>query len=115
LLSGFAKALEAFVAELAAAKLADRVVLLAFSEFGRTIKENGSAGTDHGTAGCVFLAGAKVKGSVCGTQPSLTELTAGEPKMTTDFRQVYAAVLSDWLDLPATGLGGSFTPLKVFG
>ena len=47
----------AFFDDLEAAKLSDRVALLAFSEFGRTIKENGSAGTDHGTAGAVFLAG----------------------------------------------------------
>src|SRR5438132_7066152 len=79
-----------------------RVVLLAFSEFGRTIKENGSAGTDHGTAGTVFLAGPGVKGGVAGAMPSLTDLVDGEPKMSTDFRTVYATVLEDWLGLPAT-------------
>ena len=56
----------AFFADLRTAKLADRVTLLAFSEFGRTIKENGSAGTDHGTAGVTFLAGPEVKGGVIG-------------------------------------------------
>src|SRR5205807_4361463 len=45
LLSEFAGAVAAFFADLHAAKLSDRVTLLAFSEFGRTIKENGSAGT----------------------------------------------------------------------
>jgi uncharacterized protein (DUF1501 family) len=114
LLSEFAGAVAAFFADLTAAKCADRVALLAFSEFGRTIAENGSAGTDHGTAGCVFLAGPGVKGGVHGTQPSLTELVAGEPKMTTDFRQVYAAILSDWLGLPVDGLGESITPVKLF-
>ena len=108
LLSEFANAVAAFFADLTAAKVADRVALLAFSEFGRTIKENGSGGTDHGTAGCVFVAGPGVKGGVHGTQPSLTELTGGEPKMTTDFRGVYSALLSDWLTLPADGLGGTF-------
>lgn len=115
LLSEFAGAVAAFFADLTAAKAADRVALLAFSEFGRTIEENGSAGTDHGTAGCAFLAGAGVKGGVHGAAPSLTDLTAGEPKMTTDFRRVYAATLSDWLGLPAEGLGGAFTPVKLFG
>src|SRR5262249_52474340 len=57
LLNEFAGAVKAFFADLSEAKLAERVVLLAFSEFGRTIKENGSAGTDHGTTGCVFVAG----------------------------------------------------------
>jgi uncharacterized protein (DUF1501 family) len=115
LLNEFAGAVAAFFADLTAAKVADRVTLLAFSEFGRTIKENGSAGTDHGTAGCTFLAGPGVKGGAHGTAPSLTDLTAGEPKMTTDFRRVYAAVLSDWLGLPADGLGGALTPVKLFG
>jgi uncharacterized protein (DUF1501 family) len=114
LLSEFAGAVAAFFADLTTAKLADRVALLAFSEFGRTIKENGSAGTDHGTAGCVFLAGPGVRGGIPSTQPSLTELVVGEPKMTTDFRAVYATVLADWLNLPADGLGGAFAPVKLF-
>lgn len=57
LLSEFAGAVAAFFEDLKAAKLSERVALLAFSEFGRTIRENGSGGTDHGTAGVVFLAG----------------------------------------------------------
>ena len=67
LLGEFAGAVNAFFDDLQDAKLADRVPLLAFSEFGRTIKENGSAGTDHGTAGRVFLAGPTVKAGVVGT------------------------------------------------
>jgi hypothetical protein len=46
--------------------------------------------------------------------PSLTDLEKGEPRMTTDFRRVYAAALTDWLGLPADGLGGTFDPLPVF-
>jgi uncharacterized protein (DUF1501 family) len=114
LLAEFAGAVAAFFKDLEAARLADRVALLAFSEFGRTVKENGSAGTDHGTAGVVFLAGPGVTGGVAGTMPSLTELEKGEPRMTTDFRRVYAAALTDWLGLPADGLGGTFDPLPVF-
>jgi uncharacterized protein (DUF1501 family) len=115
LLSEFANAVAAFFADLTAAKAADRVALLAFSEFGRTIKENDSAGTDHGTAGCAFLAGPGVKGGVRGTQPNLTDLERGEPKMTTDFRAVYAAILSNWLDLPTKELGDAPAPAKLFG
>lgn len=115
LLSEFAGAVAAFFDDLKVAKLADRVTLLAFSEFGRTIKENGSAGTDHGTAGIVFLAGPGVRGGVVGAVPSLTELIDGEPKMTTDFRQVYAAVLEDWLGLPAQEvLNGQFARPRLF-
>jgi uncharacterized protein (DUF1501 family) len=114
LLFEFAGAVNAFFADLQNAKLADRVTLLAFSEFGRTIKENGSAGTDHGTAGVTFLAGPRVKGGVAGTQPSLTELDAGEPKMTTDFRRIYATILGDWLGVKGDVLGGTYEPMKLF-
>jgi uncharacterized protein (DUF1501 family) len=115
LLSELAGAVAAFFDDLKAAKLADRVALLAFSEFGRTIRENGSAGTDHGTAGVVFVAGPGVRGGVVGAMPSLTELADGEPKMTTDFRQVYATVLEGWLRLPTEEvLGGPFRQLSLF-
>ncbi len=91
------------------------MTLLAFSEFGRTIEENGSAGTDHGTAGAVFLAGPNVRGGVIGSMPSLTDLDDGEPKMTTDFRRVYSTVLGDWLDVAANEvLGKPFEPLTLF-
>ena len=114
LLQEFAAAVQAFFADLQQAKLAERVVLLAFSEFGRTIKENGSAGTDHGTTGCVFVAGASVKGGLVGTMPSLTDLEQGEPKMTTDFRQIYATLLDQWLHCPSEQvLGEKFKHLPM--
>jgi uncharacterized protein (DUF1501 family) len=114
LLFEFAGAVNAFFADLKNAKLADRVTLLAFSEFGRTIKENGSIGTDHGTAGVTFLCGPNVKGGVVGTLPSLTDLDKGEPKMTTDFRRVYATILDDWLGVKGNVLDGAHEKLKLF-
>jgi uncharacterized protein (DUF1501 family) len=117
LLFELAGALKAFLDDLAAAKLADRVAVLLFSEFGRTVRENGSAGTDHGTAGPVFLAGAGVKAGVVGATPSLLDLDPkhGDLRRSLDFRQVYAAVLEDWLGLPAKeALGGTFEPLPLF-
>ena len=114
LLEELGTAVAAFFADLTAAKLVDRVTLLAFSEFGRTIQENGSGGTDHGTAGPMFLAGPGVKAGLNGTMPSLTRLEAGEPMMTTDFRRVYATVLEDWLGLPAeAAVGGSMAQLAL--
>jgi uncharacterized protein (DUF1501 family) len=114
LLGELAGAVAAFFDDLKGAGLADRVALLTFSEFGRTIRENGSGGTDHGTAEAVFLAGPGVHGGVAGSMPSLTDLDRGEPKMTTDFRRVYAAVLRDWLGLPAEEvLGGNFERLPL--
>jgi uncharacterized protein (DUF1501 family) len=115
LLSEFAGAVAAFFADLTEARLAERAALLAFSEFGRTVRENGSKGTDHGTAGVMFVAGPGVRGGLVGTSPSLTDLEAGEPKMTVDFRRVYATALADWLGLAAgPALGGVFEPLPLF-
>jgi uncharacterized protein (DUF1501 family) len=107
LLGEFGGAVRAFFADLEKAKFAERVLLLAFSEFGRTIKENGSAGTDHGTTGCVLVAGPRVKGGLLGRMPSLTDLEEGEPKMTTDFRRIYATVLDQWLNCPSEKVLGS--------
>src|SRR5262249_26806882 len=111
LLSALSSGLKAFLDDLAAAKLADRVVVLCFSELGRKVKENGSAGTHHGTAGPVLLAGPALKGGLVGTTPSLTDLDPkhGDLKVGLDFRQVYATLLQDWLGLPAdAALGGPF-------
>jgi uncharacterized protein (DUF1501 family) len=117
LLGELAGAVRAFLDDLASAKLAERVVVLAFSEFGRTVKENASAGTDHGTSGPVLLAGERVKAGLVGKTPSLTELDPkhGDLKTGIDFRQVYAAALADWLGLPAElALGGTFERLPLF-
>jgi uncharacterized protein (DUF1501 family) len=117
LLSEFSGASKAFLDDLTAAKVADRVTLLAFSEFGRTVKENASGGTDHGTAGPVFLAGPRVKAGLIGATPRLLDLDAehGDLKMAIDFRRVYATVLEDWLALPAAAaLAGSFEKLPLF-
>jgi len=115
LLSELGGALRAFLDDLAAAKLAERVAVLCFSEFGRTVKENAEGGTDHGTAGPVFLAGPRVQSGVVGKTPSLLDLEDGEPKMSVDFRRVYATVLEKWLGLPAKpALGATFEPLPLF-
>jgi uncharacterized protein (DUF1501 family) len=114
LLVDFSSALKAFVDDLAGAKLADRVLVLCFSEFGRRARENGSHGTDHGTAGPVFLAGPGVRAGLIGEAPKLLDLQDGDLKMTTDFRRVYAGVLEDWLGLPSKpALGGDFAKIKL--
>lgn len=113
LLGELAGGIAAFMADLHDAKLADRVCVLAFSEFGRTIKENGSAGTDHGTAGVCFLIGPHVQGGIAGTLPSLTELQDREPVPTTDFRRLYATLLNQWLGVAGNVLHGTYEPLPV--
>ncbi len=117
LLNELSGGVKAFLDDLTAAKLAERVTVLAFSEFGRTVKENGSAGTDHGTAGPVFLAGPGVKAGLVGKAPSLLDLDPkhGDLRMSLDFRRVYATVLTDWLGLAAdVALGGPFDKLPLF-
>jgi uncharacterized protein (DUF1501 family) len=74
-----------------------RVRLMTFSEFGRRVQENGSRGTDHGAASCLFVAGPSVKGGVVGKHPSLSDLDAGDLKFHTDFRRIYATQLNSWL------------------
>jgi len=104
----------AFVDDLQRNKLLDRVVLMTFSEFGRTVAENGRRGTDHGAAGPVFLAGGKVKGGLFGEHPSLTDLDQGAQKFHTDFRRVYATVLDRWLGFDSQAvLGEKYEPLDV--
>jgi uncharacterized protein (DUF1501 family) len=115
LLAEFGGAVRAFLDDLGAAKLAERVALLAFSEFGRRVLENGDAGTDHGTAGPVFLAGPGVHGGIVGATPSLTDLDNGDLKVGIDFRRVYASALEDWLGLPSKpALVGDFAKLSLF-
>ena len=88
---------------------------LAWSEFGRRVKENGSRGTDHGTAGPLFVVGGGVRGGLHGEQPSMTNLDNGDLKFTTDFRSVYASVIAQRFGVdPKDVLGGSFPTLPLY-
>ena len=114
LLRQLSESVAAFVHDLERDKLLDRVLLMTFSEFGRTVKENGRRGTGHGSAAPVFLAGGKVKGGLVGEHPNLADLENGGQKFHTDFRRVYATVLESWLGFDSQGaLGGRFQPLDV--
>ena len=117
LLTYAADAVHGFIRDLERMGNADRVSVLAFSEFGRRVPENTSLGTDHGAANVMFLAGKNVHGGHYGKLPSLTELDDGDNlKFTTDFRRVYATAIDGWLRHPgsATVLNGDFKPFPVF-
>jgi uncharacterized protein (DUF1501 family) len=89
--------------------------MMTFSEFGRRVRENGSRGTDHGSGSIMFLAGGKVKPGLVGSYPSLSDAADNNLKFSTDFRQVYAAILDNWLGVPGKDvLGKAFTPVDVF-
>ena len=90
------------------------MVVLVFSEFGRRLGENGSGGTDHGTAAPVFLLGQPVKAGLHGPYPDLTRLEDGDPIHAVDFRRVYATLLDRWLGVPHREvLGAAFEPMPV--
>jgi uncharacterized protein (DUF1501 family) len=102
-------ALLAFQKDLAAQGNEARVVTMCFSEFGRRVRQNASNGTDHGTAGPVFLLGPAVQPGLRGKHPSLTDLDGGDLKFTTDFRGVYQELLGRWMRAPTEQvLGGTY-------
>jgi uncharacterized protein (DUF1501 family) len=109
-------AIAGFFRELERIGRADDVVMYVHSEFGRRVPENTSLGTDHGTAQVNFVIGNAVKGGMYGRPPSLMELVHGDNlETTTDFRRVYATLISEWLGADATQvLGQPFKTLGVF-
>jgi uncharacterized protein (DUF1501 family) len=115
LLRQLSEAVTAFYKDLDARGHGKRLLVMTFSEFGRRAKENGSKGTDHGSAAPMFLVGGGVQPGVVGDHPSLTALEMGNLKHHTDFRQVYASVLDQWLGVSSKNvLGGEFKPVDVF-
>jgi uncharacterized protein (DUF1501 family) len=117
LLTYASDAVAAFMKDLDRIGRADDVVVMVFSEFGRRATENVNLGTDHGTANLMFVAGKSVKGGQYGAVPSLTKLDAGDNLIhTTDFRRVYATMISGWLGLADTRslLKGQFEPFDIF-
>lgn len=99
LLAQLSGAIKAFLDDLHTMGLSDNVLGCTFSEFGRCAKENGSFGTDHGTLAPMVLFGKNVKPGVMGTNPNLNNLTNDNQlkDMQHDYRQVFAALLQDWL------------------
>ncbi|KDE98983.1 hypothetical protein Y900_008480 [Mycolicibacterium aromaticivorans JS19b1 = JCM 16368] len=106
LLQTFDAAVTPFLQKMAGDERGKGVVCVAYSEFGRRVHANASQGTDHGTAGPVFVAGVPVRGGFYGDEPSLTDLDNGDLKSTTDFRDVYYDVLAHTLGAdPAPSVG----------
>ena len=108
-----ARSLFSFQRDLEARGLADRVLTLVWSEFGRRAEENGSDGTDHGAAGTAFLIGTRARGKMIGEFPGVTNLDDdGNLRATSDFRGVYCSLLEQWLNEDAAAVipgAGSFS------
>lgn len=114
LLTQLSTAVKAFYADLKSTKNDARVLTMVFSEFGRRVAQNGSNGTDHGTAAPMFLFGPMVQPGVASRHPSLTDLDQGDLKFNTDFRSVYAGILGGWLKADAKSiLEGTYAPAPV--
>jgi uncharacterized protein (DUF1501 family) len=113
----FSEAVKAFYDDLAAHGLADKTLMMEWSEFGRRPNQNDSDGTDHGTSSQIIVVGNPVVKGIYGEQPSLTDLDgAGNMKMKVDFREVYATILNKWLGVDAQEiLGGSFDDVGFLG
>jgi uncharacterized protein (DUF1501 family) len=121
LLLDLSRWLHGFQQDLVALGVAERVLTLVYSEFGRRGAQNAEgadAGTDHGAGGAMLLVGDPVAGGMHGAYPRLDQLDAtGSLAVTTDFRRVYAAVIDDFLGGDHTGVlpGAPFAKLPVIG
>ena len=101
LLTMFSEGLHAFVRDLGKDLMKD-VMIMTFSEFGRRVQQNGSGGTDHGTANNIFLiSGSLQKKGFLNETPDLSNLDAGDLIHRVDFRSIYASILDKWLEVPS--------------
>ena len=120
LLRTVSDAVAAFHKDLQKQGLSDKVTIMTFSEFGRRVNQNGTMGTDHGTAAPLFVVGDTVRGGIIGRNPNLVDLdTQGDLKPQFDYRQIYASVLQDHLGVEAAGVRSilankDFTTLPIF-
>jgi len=114
LLRELAEGLAALKAALVELGRWDSTLVMTYAEFGRRPAENGSNGTDHGTANVHFVMGGRVKGGLHGQAPSLDRLDNGNLVHAVDFRSLYAMALQQWWGFNAAGaLNGKFAPLDL--
>lgn len=115
LLKTYADSIKAFFDDMALNGRLNDVLVMTFSEFGRRVKQNASNGTDHGTANNLFLLGAGLKKQgILNEAPNLEDLDNGDLKFQVDFRQVYATILSQWLNVDSTQILGREFPMLDF-
>lgn len=104
LLRDVADSVQAFYADLASDGLNDRALTMTFSEFGRTLDENSSQGTDHGSSAPVMVFG-PVNGGIYGEHADLIDLDrSGDPVYGMDYRNIYANILDNWFELESAGM-----------
>lgn len=107
LLSMYSEGVYTLVKDLKSHGLFDSTLIMTFSEFGRRVEENGSLGTDHGTANQLWMMSGSLKQSgLYNPISDLTTLDQGDLKYEIDFRSIYANVLEDWLDTNTSSILG---------
>lgn len=106
LLTELSAGMSAFQKDLTAHSKDDQVLTMTFSEFGRRPAENGSGGTDHGTAAPLFVMGSQVNGGLLGESPELVTDVKKDLTYSTDFRGVYSSVLDKWLEADSSKILG---------
>ena len=99
LLKQLADAMSTFRTAMVQPKKWDQVLVITYLEFGRRPAENGSCGTDHGTAAPHLAIGGKVNGGIYGQQPSISDLSNGDSKFSVDFRSLYTTIAQRWWNL----------------
>lgn len=106
LLGELSGAISAFMTDINALGIGDRIATMTFSEFGRRIIANDSSGTDHGTSAPLFVVGNKVNGGIVGDNPfiPINATVDDNLAMQHDFRSVYSTMLRDWFCVPEADL-----------
>ena len=100
LLKTVSESLWAFINDLRLNGQLYTTLIMVFSEFGRRVNENGSKGTDHGTANNVWLIGGDLKkAGILNEGPNLENLDENDLIYSVDFRSIYATILDNWLDV----------------
>jgi uncharacterized protein (DUF1501 family) len=113
LLRQLGEGLAAFRKTLADAGRWNDVLVMTYSEFGRRAAQNGSNGTDHGTAAPHFVLGGKVKGGFHGPAPNLADLANGDLKHAIDYRSLYATAAVTWWGFARTSAFADHAPLPI--
>jgi uncharacterized protein (DUF1501 family) len=112
LLEELSSALQAFRSELLVQGRWNDVLVMTYSEFGRRVRENGSRGTDHGTAAPHLFLGGRVIGGLYGAHPDLEHLESGDLIHKVDFRSLYNTVATRWWHMPHRPFGLQYEPIN---
>ncbi len=115
LLKDYSESVYALVRSLEKSGDLGQTLILTFSEFGRRVQENGSKGTDHGKANCLFLIGENLKKpGLYNEAPNLASLDEGDLKYSIDFRNIYHDIIREWFNKDPSGIvSGEFDSLGV--